>query len=716
MRYQRFSLAVITTPAIVLAQQTSVNEPITPTVEVRGSTSSYDPRRDDTVAKIVLKHDEIVKHGDTNLLDVLKRIPGITVSGSAGRGSEIQMQGLGSGYTQVLINGERPPRGFAIDTLAPDLIERIEVMRTANVEYSTQAIAGTINVVLKKAARTAEREFKIGYEIGRDTHSPSANLQLSDRMDRFSYSVGGNLVRNGFEGDVPGVEHERDLNGRTTLLRTTSAHENGLLTTYNLAPRLNWSLEGGDTVALESVVNINRFRVQVHAPTSTEIGGLPAYPQKETRMTNDNASFRSGLSWTHNLESGTKLEMKLGASGSSTGNTVYRDASGNPVFGLLTRKIDSQARDRGVSSTGKASIPLREGHALTFGWNGGIDTRDDARTERDYLQPLLDIPGGDERSSGRVTHLALYGQDEWEITPRWSVYLGARWEGIRIRVSGDAFGTAHSRSGVFSPVLQTLYKLADTKQDQLRLAISRTYKAPSMQSLLPDPYTTINNSQVEPDVQGNPRLKPELSLGLDAAYEHYWGEGALLSASVSTRRIDDYTRHLVSFDGRRWISQPVNIGQARTHSLQLEAKFPLTAIFSDAPALDLHADIARNWSSVDAVPGPDNRLGQQTPLSANLGADYIRGALTTGANFLFKSGGRVRLSANQTAYLNVQRDLELYALWKLTPTRQLRLAAMNVLGQDFVNEGSYTGTYGVLRNRTTNVNHASLRATLETKF
>jgi outer membrane receptor for ferrienterochelin and colicins len=81
----------------------------TPRVEVQGSAASYDARRDDTAMKIVVGHDEIVRYGDTNLLEVLKRIPGVTVNGAAGRGGEVRMQGLGSGYTQVLVNGERPP-------------------------------------------------------------------------------------------------------------------------------------------------------------------------------------------------------------------------------------------------------------------------------------------------------------------------------------------------------------------------------------------------------------------------------------------------------------------------------------------------------------------------------------------------------------------------------------------------------------------------------
>jgi outer membrane receptor for ferrienterochelin and colicins len=54
-------------------------------VDVKGAADAYDPRRDDTASKIVVNHDEIVKYGDTSVLDVLKRVPGVTVSGGGGR-------------------------------------------------------------------------------------------------------------------------------------------------------------------------------------------------------------------------------------------------------------------------------------------------------------------------------------------------------------------------------------------------------------------------------------------------------------------------------------------------------------------------------------------------------------------------------------------------------------------------------------------------------
>jgi outer membrane receptor protein involved in Fe transport len=289
---------------------------------------------------------------------------------------------------------------------------------------------------------------------------------------------------------------------------------------------------------------------------------------------------------------------------------------------------------------------------------------------------------------------------------------------VRIHADGNTFGSARSRFGVFSPVLQMLYKLPATEQDQLRLALSRTYKAPGMDSLLPHRYTSINNSPAEPDTEGNPNLQPELALGIDAAWEHHWAEGAMLSLSASTRRIDGYARSVVLFDGRRWLAQPENMGQARSHSLQLETAFPLPALLDGAPPLALRANIARNWSSVDAVPGPDNRLDEQVPLSANVGMDYQGERITAGANFGFRSGGRVAVSPSQAAWLHPQRDLELVAAWRLDRSRQLRVSAANLLGMDMVNERSYVNaaTGATLRNRVVNIGHPSVKLALESRF
>jgi outer membrane receptor protein involved in Fe transport len=238
-----------------------------------------------------------------------------------------------------------------------------------------------------------------------------------------------------------------------------------------------------------------------------------------------------------------------------------------------------------------------------------------------------------------------------------------------------------------------------------------------VQSLIPHRFNSANNNQANPDSIGNPNLKPELALGVDAGWEHYWSEGALVSVSASARYIDNSTSSQTVFDGSRWVSLPMNTGRARARGLEFETKFPLKTIIDTTIALDLRASLSRNWSSVDAIPGPNNRLMGQTPLSATLGADYKLAALTTGGSFVFKNGGEVRQSANQVSYESVRRDLDLYALWKFDPKRQLRIAASNLLGQDYIRASSYTSPgIGVQRSRTIYPGSPMLRATLEMQF
>lgn len=695
--------------------------PAMQTVEVKGS--GYDPRRDDTASKMVVNSEEILKYGDTNVTDVLKRLPGITVSGAAGRsGGEIRMRGLGSGYTQILLNGERAPAGFSLDTLSPDVIERIEILHAASAEYSTQSIAGTINVVLKKAVKTAQRELKLGVQGSDVSFSPSVNLQLSDRDGNFSYSMAASLFRYDYHYDNPGLELGYAPDGRQNLLRRTNGTGDGRPEGINLSPRLNWVLAGGDNVTAQFFFNGGRSNHRNFSRAETEQGVRPDYDTNTGSSSNHNAFGRSDLTWLHKLAGGAKLELKIGASAArNTSDSLQQgfiDGSGL----ALERQVAVKSTENGVSSTGKYSSPLLPGHALSMGWDGAYTQRDETRRQR---EAALGVSGArppvnsDEGFDATIKRLALYVQDEWEITPRWSMYAGVRWEGIDTRSAGDTYDEVNQRTSVWSPLLQTLWKLPDTKGDQVRLALTRTYKAQPTASLIPRRNTSTNNSQTDPDREGNPYLKPELALGIDASYEHYWAEGALLSARASARRIDGYTRQGLLFINDRWVSTPVNDGRANTQTLELEAKFPLRAVMAaPVPAIDLRASVSRNWSQVEQVPGPNNRLDQQTPVSGNVGLDYKTpdGVLTTGGSFNFRNGGPVRITERQSAYTSPRRDLDIYALWKFDAKNQLRLAVSNLLAQDFESDTVYTDANGVIARNSISPSSPQARATLEMKF
>jgi outer membrane receptor protein involved in Fe transport len=689
-------------------------------VEITGNQEKYDARRDDTATKIVVTQEEIIKQGDTTLADVLKRQPGITVSGgSPGRGGgEVRMRGLGAGYTQILLNGDPAPPGFALDSLSPDLVERIEIVRAATAEFSTQAIAGTINIVLKKSVKVAQREFKLNVAGSSTFVAPNFSYQLSDKVGALSYSFTLNGGAGKFDQDSYQIDDGTDARGAANLLRRSPRNENGHFRGFQLTPRLNYTFENGDTLTSQSFADINAFnRVGSNAWTAS-LGDVPPIASGSNAFTGTREVFRSDLNWVHKFEGGAKLDTKFGLNSQHRSNRFAEIGSNARGTLALDSTTDSDTDDHGATLTGKYSTPIVEDHTLAAGWDGATSQRSDNRLQHDKPIPGFVPVNLDEGYDATVRRLALFAQDEWSVTPKWSVYFGLRWEGLQTTSEGNAYSAITNRSSVISPLFQTLWKLPDTNNDQIRFALTRTYKAPSTDRLIPRRFTQTNNSATTPDEQGNPNLRPELAWGLDGAYEHYFGTGgAMMSVSAYMRRIDDFNRRGLSQIGGRWIAMPVNDGRANTHGLELEAKFPLQLFWKEGPAIDVRANLNRNWSTVEDVPGPDNRLADQTPLSINLGLDYrLNADFNVGGTFTYKSGGPIRISETQSTYATIKRELDVYALWKFDAKTQLRISAVNVLAQDFTFIQRYADANGSLRNTSVFPVTALLRGALEMKF
>lgn len=688
-------------------------------VEVTGATEQHDPRRDDTAAKIVVSQEEITRYGDTTLADVLKRQPGITVSGgNAGRGGgEIRMRGLGAGYTQILLNGEPAPPGFTLDSLPPSQVERIEIVRAATAEFSTQAIAGTINIVLKNKVTAAQRNLKLTVEGANVFTASTLDFQVSDKLDRMSYTFGGNLRGGTFKQESFRNEDGTDAQGQPNLLRTSVRRDTGGFTALTLTPRVNWTLSGNDTLSWQSFLLLNRSHSEGEALWTSLSGAPPPYFSNQTQPTDRFSLFRTDLNWVRKLEDGAKLDAKIGFNASRRSTDFRQQGFDAAQFETLDAVTFSSATDHGFTSLGKYALPLGAEHTLGIGWDAGIGHRRENRVEHDRPIPGYLAVDSDERYTATLSRLALYAQDEWAVTPKFSLYLGLRAETLKTDSEGNTFSAIQNQSTVLSPLLQVLWKLPDSKNDQVRFALTRTYRAPGINRLIPRRYTSIYNSPVSPDNQGNPNLRPELATGLDLAFEHFFGGGALVSASAYLRQIDDFTRNNVSLVGDRWISMPVNDGRARTHGIELDAKFPLQLFFKTGPAIDLRANLARNWSSVDNVPGPNNRLADQTPLSANVGLDYKWSAdFSLGGNFTYKTGGPIRLSENSSTYSTIKREMDIYGLWKFDATSQLRVSAVNVLAQPFTNVSQYTDAGGSLRATSVFPVSALLRVVYEKKL
>jgi outer membrane receptor protein involved in Fe transport len=580
-----------------------------------------------------------------------------------------------------------------------------------------QAIAGTVNIVLKRVVAKAQRDLRANLSHADDQRDAILLGTLADRSGNLSWFVNGLAGRTLRDAPSSGSDDFTNAQGAVTQQRDWWRRNRSNSAFLGLQPRLNWKLPDGDQLNANAFLQMGRSNADGVSHNHASIGrfGNPDYVDFTSQSLSRTRFFGGELNWIAKLGGG-KLDAKLNITqGKVSSDSVSLSATAaNQV--VLERDSASHSDYDTVGSTGKYTRALFEGHALAAGWEINQQSTEDEvlRVEGIIGATPRIIP---ERFKPRVLRYAAFGQDEWNLTKDWSVYLGARWEAIRTDSEGTGLVETQSKSHVLGPVAQTLYKFPDKSGRQLRLALTRTYKAPSTQQLTARRYEAAENTRFNPDSSGNPNLRPELANGIDLTYEHFFSPSAVFSIGTSQRRIRDYIRTRLTQDERGlWLNQPLNDGKATVRTLDLELKFPLKVLLKEGPNVDLRASLNKNWSRVETVPGPDNRLDQQVPLSANLGADYRADKQTLGASFVYRQGSPVRTSTEQTVRLFQRRDLDVYWLYKFNPGQQLRLSANNLLGENNYGYSRYEDVNGVSRQASRTPGSVKLGANLELKF
>jgi outer membrane receptor for ferrienterochelin and colicins len=706
-----------TTPPTPVQKPPSNTAP-TELTGVTVSGASYDVRRDDTTSKIVVTQTDLLRFGDTTLADALRRLPGVTVgTGVPGKSGAVSLRGMGSGYTQVLLNGQKVPLGFDLESLTPEVVDRVEIVRAATADMRTEAIAGTINIVLKKSASSRNDSVKLSSSSSRGIYTPGISWQMSNADERLSYALNASVAQRNYLLTETNLETGVDAAGKQDLFRPGSSRMRGRNDILSASPSASYKLDSGDKLSIETFVDASDSTATSDIRSRTLVGDEQAHPTDYQYSEFKAVQMRADMGWTHAFAKAGQIETKLTLNLDRTdGDFREHGYDADNTLNLDTR-VDSQVRGSGFNSTGKYSLPYVENHLLELGWDGGIKYRDESRVQTGRVVSGVD-PGNSSLSfDARVARLGLYAQDDWTVTPSWSLYYGLRIENLNTRSSGNDFESVSYSGKVVSPLIQALWKIPGAKKDQVRLAFSRTYNAPPIASLVPRPYTTTNNTPLNPDTVGNPALKPELAVGIDLAFEHYWKDDAMISVGPYARRIDDVIRNDVRLVDNRWVASPFNGGNAAAWGVEMDTHFTLDEIIDGAPQLNVRFNAARNWSDVDEVPGPNNRINDQIRFSSTLEADYrFSPDWSAGSSYSFKTGGPVRIATNQLDGSAARRVLDLYALWNISKDASLRLSVANLLRQDFVTSTEYFDANGSMRNVEQQPSQATVRADIEIKY
>jgi outer membrane receptor protein involved in Fe transport len=654
-------------------------------IEVKAK-SEIDNARRDTAAKTVISNEELNRYGDTNLNDAMKRVPGVLVVKD-----QLQLPGMNARYTQILIDGE-PPRGVTVADIPMNTIERVEIYRAGSAQFSSQAMAGTINIILKRVPSRKQAQIKLNFSNG---YGPSGNVEWlnSDKFDNLSYSLSlsvrdiGRLVSAPFSSRTEIFDDTNQLKQSYIFNSQRDMRAQSL----RINPRLQYKTQGGSSFTSTSSFNFNRNNYDGDERYDILVGdALPIWRTQRHSV----ADSQFGNSSLRMLSSAGEVKFDI-----DTGMNIYRYANNNrdktyspDQQALYQRDVSTRSKNTGFNNSGKVTIPSNEEHDIVTGWTYSNTNSNNRRIETQFN--FLPKTTGAERqtNSAEIDKLALFVQDEWKFRKESSTYFGMRWEAVKIQSEENTQDKLEHQSSVFSPIVQSLWQLNPDNNDRLRLGLSRTYQAPEDFYIVSPIFKSANNSFISPNFRGNPNLRPELAWTLDAAYEHNGKDDWNYNLRAKLRSITGLHRDNISQENGVWWMMYVNAGNAIAKSLEFDTQFPLKRFVDDVPNIDISLDLAKHWSTVRYQTDANNVSDFTTQHAADsilapitfsmkLGIDYRSKdlPLSMGSSLRYIQGHWHLISKTQRDLAGTPIEIDLYSTWKFTKQSQVRFSIDNLL-------------------------------------
>ena len=210
----------------------------------------------------VISAREIAEAGQSTLVELLQKQPGveITQSGGAGTAADIRIRGGNPAHTLVLIDGLRVGSATLgttpLEGISLDQIERIEILRgPASSLYGADAVAGVVQIFTRQGTGAP----KLSARMGAGSHGlVQGDVQYGGQAGATRFNLGAGYARTdgGFSSRRPGTfGYNADDDGD----EKHSAHL-----------RLEHALNSAHSVGLSGLYN--RDRVEYDAGTADDYG------------------------------------------------------------------------------------------------------------------------------------------------------------------------------------------------------------------------------------------------------------------------------------------------------------------------------------------------------------------------------------------------------------------------------------------------------------
>lgn len=570
--------------------------------------------------------------------DALKRVPSVTFLSDVIESDGPRLRGLPPGYTQILINGERVPggqadRSFFLDRIPAELISRVEIVRSNSARRTGDAVAGSLNIVLRDGYQLDGGYVRGGALYYDDEEfEPSFGAVFGGKVGPGRLLIGGNFqgrhnpkIKSSLRyGDSPENNPNfatDDFDNREDQTDTRDGKDYSANATYEI--------DGADTN-----VQIRGFYVRTDRTESersfeyndpTAINGPVRNGAASGNLLTDNANVNEIDQENYTIDGKLSHQWAAGKTSLRIGYASFTDKQRETEFEVdFDRAVPRFTGDFTTTDIDDTEFTAKLEHAvdlsdevkLVFGGFYQDKDRDTAiltvrnrfnitvpRSWNQFQQnptslntsfaPPAFTPGSvnsieERRLDGFALVEGRNGGFSWEA--------GVRYETTDLTIT-DTTGAAPGALGNdYQKLLPSAsLKLDVTDRDRIIASVARTNRRPEFNFISP---ALLEAELGDNDLLGNPGLDPETAWGVDIGYERRIGRGGIVGVNFFYRDVQNLIEltntGVVGSEGAGTsVFQPQNIGDGKVYGFEFDLStdlgflgLPDTGIFGNVSYLD----------------------------------------------------------------------------------------------------------------------------------
>lgn len=616
--------------------------------------TAYRNRTNDTAPILSYGLDYFQKFEPLTVGDALKRVPSATFQSDVLEYDGVRLRGIDPGYTQILINGEQVPgsgvdRSFFVDRIPAELIERVEIVRSASADRSGDALAGAVNIVLRDALSLDGGYLKAGgihFDDG-DLKGVYGGVFGSEIFGNGRILLGGNVQ--GRHNPKQKVSFRYDDTLAFDNREDQSDVRDG--TDYSFNASLLLPISIGELDLSADWVRTERTETEASReyddPTSVALTSLQETSDQFEDIQQENWKVR--LKFTGSLLGGTTgFKVGYASFDDEIVNTEYVEewAAGAPDPGTLEgeRVFETMTDGEVFASLSQSWDFGSSTFKIGADWRNKSRTGDIGETGNSG-GPLF--PPADPPDVGQAYNVEETRFDPYMLVRGTSGMLsyeaGLRYETTTAEVTDRGDGAHDVSETDYQFLLPSAHILYNVSEDgRIRASVARTVRRPNFDQL--SPALLEEEPTEDNDLVGNPNLKPESAWGVDLGFEQRLGRRGVAGVNVFYRDIQDRieltSTGVVSSEGSGFVLTPSNIGAGKVWGVEVDLSTPLTFAGLE------NTGVFMNYSWLDSevrdpVTGAKRRFNDQAEFVFNVG--FIHDVVSSGTSF----GSSYRLQGDQ---------------------------------------------------------------------